>query len=126
MSESIRKQYEGMYIISATLSDDARNKALERIQESITSRGGEIVKVHDMGKKRLAYSIREQREGHYYLIYFTLFPNHVKDLWKEYHLNEDLLRFMTYLTDTVLDKLEFKSLAEVKTGAGESYVKKKM
>ena len=31
-----------MYILSATLSDEARQKALDKIQAGITSRGGEI------------------------------------------------------------------------------------
>lgn len=47
----MKNLYEGMYVISATLSDDARNKALERIKEGITSRDGEIVKTHDWGRK---------------------------------------------------------------------------
>ncbi len=51
MGEKKQNLYEGMYIISATLSEDARNKALERIQNEITSRGGEIHKTHDQGKK---------------------------------------------------------------------------
>ncbi len=50
-SQTIKKNlYEGMYIISAKLSDDARiNKALEKIKHGITSRGGEVLKVHDQG-----------------------------------------------------------------------------
>ena len=63
--------YEGMYILSATLSDDARNKALDRIQNGITSRGGEILKIHAQGRKRLAYEIDGHREGYYYIIYFS-------------------------------------------------------
>ena len=45
--------YEGMYILNATLSEDARKKALDRITSSISERGGEVHKVHDEGKKKL-------------------------------------------------------------------------
>lgn len=104
--------YEGMYILSATLSDEARNKAMDKIQSSITSRGGEIVKLHQQGKKRLAYEIEGHREGYYYVMYFNVDTQAVTDLWQEYHLNEDLVRFITLRTEKVLDKIEFKPLEE--------------
>jgi len=112
MSELKQNLYEGMYVISATLSDDARNKALQKIQTGITQRGGEIVKFHDQGRRRLAYEIDGHREGHYYILYFNLRTSGVAELWQEYHLNEDLIRFITLRADKVMDKIEFKSLEE--------------
>jgi len=112
MSQHRQNLYEGMYVVKATLSDDARHKALDRIQSGITSRGGEIVKIHDQGRRRLAYQIEGHREGHYFLIYFNSNPAAINELWQEYHLNEDLVRFITLRTDKVLDKIEFKTLEE--------------
>lgn len=113
MKEEKLNLYEGMYIISATLSDEARKKALEKITNGITERGGEIVKIHDQGRKRMAYEIAGHREGCYYIIYFKAKPSSIAELWREYHLNEDLVRFVTLRTDKVMDKIEFKPLAEV-------------
>ncbi len=110
--ESTNNLYEGMYILSATLSDDAKTKALEKIKNGISGRGGEIHKVHDQGKKRLAFEIAGKREGHYYLMYFSANPETIKDLWREYHLNEDLVRFITLRAEEVKEKLEFPQLAE--------------
>jgi small subunit ribosomal protein S6 len=104
--------YEGMYVLNAMLNDEARTKTFEKIKEGITSRGGEIVKVHDQGRRRLAYEIKKQREGYYYLLYFRLLPEQVKELWNEYHLNEHLLRFLTIRTENVLEELSFKQLPE--------------
>ncbi len=104
--------YEGMYILSATLSDEARNKAMDKIQSGITSRGGEILKLHPQGRKRLAYEIDGHREGYYYVMYFNVGTQAVPELWQEYHLNEDLVRFLTLKTDQVLEKIEFKPLQE--------------
>ena len=112
MSQNSPNLYEGMYVISATLSDDARHKALDRIQNAITSRGGEIKKVHERGRQRLAYEIDGHREGYYYIIYFNSNPSAISELWQEYHLNEDLIRFMTLRTEKVMEKIEFKTLAE--------------
>ena len=112
MKEEKTNLYEGMYILSATLSEDARNKALDRIQAGITNHGGEIVKIHNQGRKRLAYEIDGHREGYYYIIYFNVKPSAINELWHEYHLNEDLVRFLTLRTEKVMDKIEFKSLVE--------------
>lgn len=100
--------YEGMYILSATLSEDARNKALDRIVNGITSRGGQIEKIFDQGRKKLAYQINSRREGYYYIIFFSIEPNFVKELWEEYHINEDLVRFMNLRVESVPESIEFK------------------
>lgn len=112
MKQETLALYEGMYIISASLSDEARNKALEKVTKGITDRGGEVHKVHDMGRKRLAYEINKSREGYYYLLYFSVAPSSVKEMWQEYHLHEDLIRFITLEVDEVQESLEFKSLEQ--------------
>lgn len=112
MSQKSKNLYEGMYIISATLSDDARQKALDRIQKGITERQGEVLKIHDQGRRRLTYEIDGHREGHYFVIYFNVKPEAIEELWQEYHLNEDLVRFITLRADKVMEKIEFKPLLE--------------
>lgn len=112
MKQPNKNLYEGLYVISATLSDDARSKALEKIQSGITQRGGEILKIHDQGRRRLAYEIDGHKEGHYYIVYFNLIPSGIAELWQDYHLNEDLIRFITLRTDKVMEKIEFKALEE--------------
>lgn len=102
--------YEGMYILSPTLSEEARAKAVDRLTLSITQAQGSIEKVLDMGRKKLAYEVRGSKEGYYYLIYFKAPSSLIKDLWKEYLLNEDLLRFMTLAATEVREDLEFKTL----------------
>lgn len=111
MSQS-KNLYEGMYIINSTLSDDARNKVLEKIKTGITQKGGEILKIHDQGRKRLAYEINGRREGYYFLIYFELPPEAISELWAEYRIMEDLVRYITLRAENVMEKVEFKSLIE--------------
>lgn len=112
MKKEKTQLYEGMYILNPTLSEDARKKALERISNGITHHGGEVCKVHDQGRKKLSYEIRGSREGYYYLIYFKAPTTKLAQLWRDYHLNEDLLRFMTLKAEAIMDSLEFKKLPE--------------
>lgn len=112
MTEEKKNLYEGMYIISAKLSDDARNKTLDKIKDGITGRGGEIHKIHDQGRRRLAYEIEGHREGFYYVLYFDVQPVAIAEMWQDYHLSEDLIRFITMRTEAVCEKIEFKTLEE--------------
>ena len=104
--------YEGLYIISATLSEAARAKAIEKINNEVTSRGGEIHKIHEMGRYKLAHDINGKKEGLYVLIYFSVNPCHLQEVYKEYHLHEDLLRFMTLRADKVPEEIKFALQAE--------------
>lgn len=111
MKDTKQNLYEGMYVLSATLSDDARMKALEKIKSGIVGRGGEILKIHEQGRRRMAFEINSRREGFYYVIYFQVRPSAITELWQEYHLNEDLIRFITLRADEVMETIEFKPLA---------------
>lgn len=104
--------YEGMYILSATLSEDSRKKAFDKITEGIVQKGGEIHKIHEQGRRKLAYEIDGKREGFYYVLYFTAPTPAISELWKDYQLHEDLIRFMTMRVEKVLETLEFKPLKQ--------------
>lgn len=113
MEQVKERLYEGMYILSAHLSEDARGKAFEAIKDRITARGGQIKKIHEQGRRRLAYEINRQRDGYYYLMYFMINPDHINELWEEYRRDENLLRFLTIRTENVMEEIKFKTLPEM-------------
>ena len=107
-----KRLYEGMYILNASLSEEAMKKALSRITDLIQQYDGEVHKIHEWERKKLAYAINGHKQGYYYVIYFSVIPSAIGQMWKEYHLNEDLLRFMTLQVEKVLEKIEFQPLVE--------------
>jgi small subunit ribosomal protein S6 len=112
MKKERKGLYEGMYILSATLSDESRKKAFEKITDGIVQKGGEIHKIHDQGRRKLAYEIDGKREGFYYVLFFTAPTASITDLWKDYQLHEDLIRYMTMRVENVQETLEFKPLKQ--------------
>jgi small subunit ribosomal protein S6 len=102
--------YEGIYIINASLSEDARGQVVEAIKEQIVAAGGEVKEMIDWGKRRLAYEIDGKREGHYVLLYFDAPSSAVSNFWKEYRLNADIIRFMTLRADEVKSELKYKTV----------------
>lgn len=112
MSEQTNHLYEGMYILSSALSDEARGRAFKKIIDLIEEQGGKVLKIHERGRQRLAYDIRRHREGHYYIVYFEIPTEAIKVMQREYHLMEDLLRFITLRAKEVMEEIKFKSLVE--------------
>lgn len=118
MTKDNSQLYEGMYILNATLSEESRKKALDKITHGIEEKQGQVHKVHDHGRQKLAYPIEGKREGYYYLMYFSAPATVISDLWQEYHLHEDLIRFMTLKTEKIgEEKVEFFTSAESSKGA---------
>jgi small subunit ribosomal protein S6 len=101
-----------MYILNATLSDEARNRALDKIKAGITEHGGEIHKLHELGRRKLAYPIDKKREGYYYVIFFSVDTAAINEMWRDYHLNEDLIRFMTLQTEKVEEEIKHLEIIE--------------
>jgi small subunit ribosomal protein S6 len=112
MDKTKQNLYEGLYILSPTLSDDARLKAVDRITGEITKNKGEIKKILDWGRKKLSYEINGKKEGYYVLVYFDAPTQVMPEVWHENHLNEDLLRFITVRAEAVKETLEFKPLVQ--------------
>lgn len=113
MKKERKPIYEGMYILSSSLTDEARQKALDKITGSIVEKGGEVLKMFDQGRKKMAYEIGDRREGHYFVLYFTAPSKEIKQMWREYRLNEDMLRFITLRVEQVPEKIEFQPLPEI-------------
>jgi small subunit ribosomal protein S6 len=67
------RSYEVIFIVHPDLDENALTGVVDRVQGWIKDSGGSIDKVDQWGKRRMAYSIRKQREGQY--VYFeTQFP----------------------------------------------------
>lgn len=115
MTEENRNLYEGMFIVSSTLTEETREKVMEKVQKLITDQGGEIHNQIPMGRKRLSYQIERHKEGHYFVLYFSVKPAALTELWREFHLMEDLVRFMTMRAEKVAESLEFKTIENATT-----------
>ena len=64
-------KYELVYIITPDIEEEARKVVHTRVQDLIAQNGGEVTKVDDWGKRRLAYAIEDRTEGWYVLVNFN-------------------------------------------------------
>ena len=87
-------KYELMYIIDTALEDTARKALIERVSTLITGNGGELEKVDEWGKRRLAYSINYKNEGYYVLVNFSAGPELPQEIERVLQISEDVLRYL--------------------------------
>ena len=85
-------QYEVMYVIDAALEDSARIELIDRFSDLVKKNGGEIDRVDEWGKRRLAYAINYKTEGYYVLMYIKAPADLPKELERNFQINDKILR----------------------------------
>lgn len=88
------RDYELVMVISPEVSDEAVPATVERVQQFIQERGGEVKQVDAWGRRKLAYPIERHLEGHYVVTQFSLDPQAVRALEGNLLLAEDVIRHL--------------------------------
>lgn len=88
-------QYEVMYVIDATLDESTRTEVINRFSDIVKKNGGEIDRVDEWGKRRLAYAIQKKTEGYYVLMYIKAEASLPAELERNFQINDKILRSMT-------------------------------
>jgi small subunit ribosomal protein S6 len=115
--------YESAILINAALEDETIKSLIEKVKETITSNGGEILEIEDWGRKRLAYQVKKSKIGYYSIFRFNSLPDLVPKLERFYQLDESILRYLTItLSKEALEQIEIDK--SYQTPAAEEVEKK--
>ena len=85
-------KYELIYIIDTAVEEEARKALIEKFNGIIAANGGEVVKVEEWGKRRLAYAIDYKTEGYYVYVAFNGASELPKELSRNLGINESVIR----------------------------------
>ncbi len=88
---SLRK-YEIMVILDPDLDERTVAPSLDTYLNVIRQDGGSVENVDVWGKRRLAYEINKKNEGIYAVLDITAEPASVKELDRQFTLNESIVR----------------------------------
>ena len=86
--------YELVAIISPEADEDEVSKIVDRVTQSINSRGGAMGEVKNWGKRRLAYPVKKFMEAGYVLARFKLMPKSVREVESEIGTFGGILRYL--------------------------------
>jgi small subunit ribosomal protein S6 len=87
------RNYEVGLIVHPDTNPEALDELLAKVKSWITEAGGTVSKVDLWGKRRMAYSIRKQRDGLYAFLYADMPGTVPSMLERNLRLNEAILRF---------------------------------
>ena len=86
--------YELVAIISPEADEDEVSKVVDRLTQSINSRGGAVEEIKNWGKRKLAYPVKKFMEADYILARFKLMPKLIRELESEIGTIGDILRYL--------------------------------
>jgi small subunit ribosomal protein S6 len=92
------REYELVTVINPEVDNGEISEIMDKVVQSISSRGGIIDKMDKWGKRRLAYPIRKFMEANYILTCFKLEPKLIKEVEAEIRALEDILRHLVVLS----------------------------
>lgn len=88
------RPYEVLVIFRTAGTEQDLAAAVAGCEEVITKQGGTVQSAQPFGRRRLAYRIARQVEGHYYLFKFAIPPSAIGELERQLRLAEPVVRFI--------------------------------
>ena len=86
------KTYEMLYVLDATVAEEAAEGIQKKFEDVITSAGGSVVGADKLGVKKLAYPINYKTDGNYVVFTFEAEGSAIKELDRVAGLTAEVLR----------------------------------
>ena len=93
------RPYEVMVIFDPDTDERQVQPTLEQHLTVVTKAGGTVNSLDVWGRRRLAYEIRKKSEGIYVILTLSAQPDDVKELDRQFTLNESIMRTKVIRTD---------------------------
>lgn len=94
------RTYQTVVIIDSLLKSEEIDAIIEKIVRNINNNGGKLITIDRWEKKRLAYEIKKRQYGYYVEIVFEAPSNLIKIIERDYRLDENILRYLTFHLDS--------------------------
>ena len=86
-------KYESVIIINPNLEEEAIKSLIEKISNLINT-DGKVSSVEEVGKKKLAYEIKKNKEGFYVIFKFEANPELITELERVYRITDEVIKFI--------------------------------
>ena len=87
-------KYESVIIISSNLEEVVVNDLIKKF-ETIINKFGKVESIENIGRKKLAYEIKKQKEGIYVIYTFDDEADLIVELERNYRITDNVIKFMT-------------------------------
>ena len=104
----VLRNYEAMFVIDVDSGEQKIKDTLEFIRQTITKNKGEILFEKEIGKRKLAYEINKKKQGYYFLVYFKLDTQNVKEMERVFLINDEILRDLIVVNKKEVSEKDIK------------------
>ena len=91
--------YEIMFIVKTTMESDKIKGTIEAMKKIITDGKGKIVETKEMGERKLAYPIKKELTGYYYVLKVEASKEAIAEFDRKALIDENILRHLIIKLD---------------------------
>jgi small subunit ribosomal protein S6 len=92
-------KYEMMFIARTDVPEEEIDKLTAQMDSVVSGAGGKTEKIDKMGRRRLAYRVKKQREGFYILFTFEGNGDTVREFERRLKVTDAVIKFLTVRVD---------------------------
>lgn len=93
------KKYEIMFIVKTTMESDEIKAVVENYKNLVTSMNANIVDFKEMGERKLAYPIKKEINGYYFVMQLEADSATVKEFDRKASIDEKIIRHLIIKLD---------------------------
>ncbi len=111
----MQRNYEVMFIVRPDMVEEDLDRLISTLESQISAAGGTSKGVERMGKRRLAYLVRNFQEGIYVLLTVEGGGQVIRELERRLRVTEPVIKFLTVRVDEEQKRAEkFRKLREAR------------
>lgn len=92
-------KYESVCILAQNCNDTQVGEIIVKIQNKIAEFSNKEIKIENLGKKKLAYEVRQNKEGIYLVINFECEAECISELERFYRITDEIIKFIVVKED---------------------------
>ena len=91
-------KYESVVIINPTVDEEGMKALISKFTDLINN-DGKVEKVDELGKRKLAYEIKKNKEAFYVQFNFESKPEAITELERIYRITDDIMKYIIVKKD---------------------------
>lgn len=89
-----KRLYESVLIFKGEFAEYEYKKALNEIIEKVKDLI-DIKKVDEIGLKKLAYEVKQNKKGYYVVVYYKATSQSILEIERYFRIKDDIIKFIT-------------------------------
>jgi small subunit ribosomal protein S6 len=106
------RRYETLILLSPSLVGDQVEAFKSKVDSILTTGGGQVIRIEEWGRKRLAYPVRKEIFGYYLLYDFRARPTLANELERNFKIDEQVYKYLTLVLDSNFTEERLKAVQE--------------